>query len=630
MTFWDAGELIAAAHTLGIPHPPGTPLFIAVGRVWTMLIGPLIGIAPAMNLLSALCTALAGALGALIVARGASNRDAAWGALAGALCAGLMTSAWANATETEVYAVSLLHVMVMLTCAQRASYSADDSRGDRWVTCTAYLIALVPAVHLSALVGAPAAVVLAGRRENGRWDVRRVFLLTGVIVASAGLGRMSLVLVAGGGAIALTSVAMRVRSLPARDLARASLAALGLVALGASAVLVMLVRAQFDPGVNQGNPATLVALGDVVARRQYDVAGLWPRQAPVWIQLATLAQYADWQTAFAWGRGIFTTPARVLATVLFVFLGAAGWRALRRDAARTAQGLAMLSVCGSLGVCAYLNLKAGSSIGYGFVPAEAHEARERDYFFVLGFWGWGLFAGYGALAFVRSRRWPPPVAVAAALLPLAGNWAVLDRRHSASPMAAHTVAETLLRSAPRDAVLFVAGDNDSYPLWYLQQVEHVRPDVQTVTIPLLPADWYVAEIGRRTGLRWPTGEHVQGAQWQHEERAALIARAAHRAMRPVAVSAAVSAANRALLGAGWMLRGAVYVAGGPANGTSQPPRIAPEPARAALAPARSRRRGLPDDVSAMMLAILYCRRLGSLPEAASPQRDSLEVRCNLR
>ena len=640
VTFWDAGEFIAAAHTFGIPHPPGTPIFVAMGRVWTLALGGALGVARASNLLSAASTALACGLAAWLVTRASRTMpDAAWGALAGALCAGLMSSVWANATETEVYAVSLLLVVLMLVCGQHASVEVER-RGGRWLLCTVYVIALAPAVHLSALVGAPAAIVLASRRAEGGWWYDRILLLGGVLVAAAGVGLMSWSLVGVGAVIAAASVAARTyarRSAGENAVDGASatpfLAAVALVALGASALLIMLLRARHDPGVNQGNPTTLASLADVVARRQYDVAPMWPRRAPAWLQAANVAQYADWQFGLALGRGIFTTPARVAVTAIAVLLGASGWRAMRRDIPRTAAALGVLTLCGTIGVCLYLNLKAGATLGYGFVPAGAHEARERDYFFVLGFWGWGLFAGYGGLAFARSRRWPPWTATFVALIPLAGNWAANDRPRGLGATAPRAVALALLSSAPPRAVLFVSGDNDTYPLWYLQTVEGVRRDVTPVTMPLLPADWYAGEIARRTGLRWPAGEVVPGARFQHEERAALIARAARTAGRPVAASPGLSARERTLLGAGWRLAGAVYVSSLAANGASAPPVIDSLSAPAGWqpsGPAGMGRARLPDDVSAIMLGLLDCPRLGRISGTQSAARDSLEVRCNVR
>ncbi len=630
LTFWDAGEFIAAAHVFGIPHPPGTPLFVAAGRSWTLMLGGLLGVARASNLLSSACTAMAGAIAVMIVARGApARRDVTWGALAGGMCAGLMASVWANATETEVYAASLLHVAVMLYTAQRASTGAPEEQG-RWLLLSGYLIALAPAIHLSALVGAPAAVVLASRPEAGGWRVERALLLGGALVAAAGLGRMSYGLVGVGTMVVVLSAFVRARaeSRGRRSLAPA-VALVALAAIASSAVLIMLVRAQHDPLLNQGNPATLTDLADVIARRQYDVAAMWPRRAPAWIQLATLVQYVDWQIALAWGNGIFTTPVRVAATVLYLAAGVRGWRAMRRDAPRVADALGVLLLCGSLGVCVYLNLKAGATIGYGVVPSDAHEARERDYFFVLGFWAWGLFAGYGALALVRARRWPAWIALSVGIPLLVGNWSAEDRAHGAGATAPRAVAAALLASSPRNAVLFVAGDNDTYPLWYLQDVEGIRPDVTVITFPLLPADWNAQEIARRTGLRWPASEHVEGAKWQHEERAALIARAARAAGRPVSASAALTARERALLGSGWRLNWAVYVSSAPAGGNqvvlidsaSAPPGWMPAPidvrGRAHLA----------DDVSATMLSLLECPSLARLPKG---QSTSLESKCNVR
>ena len=634
MTFWDAGEFIAAAHGLGIPHPPGTPLYVALGRAWTLLLSPIAGPARAMNLLSAVCSALAGALMAALVVRETRARaGASWGAAAGVACAGLMASVWSNATETEVYAVSLLHVVVLLTCAARAGRN-EGASARRWLTCTAYLMALAPAVHLSALVGAPAAIALAGRSETGEWRLGRVLVLGGALLFAAGVGRVSLWLVIAGSALMMAGAAHArshesIHDGPTWISWRTFALTLASCVLASSALLAMLVRARHDPLLNQGNPSTFSALIDVVARRQYDLASLLPRQAPVWLQLANVAQYADWQAALGWGRGVFTTSARVGATAAFVLLGIVGARSMRRDAMRLADALLVLLVCGTLGVAAYLNLKAGSSLGWGVIPDSApHEARERDYFFVLGFWAWGCLVGYGAFALVRARRWPAPLAVLVLVVPLVGNWQVSDRSREPRASAASVLARALLESTPEQAVLFVAGDNDSYPLWYAQQVVGTRRDVTLVTISLLPAEWYQSELRRRTGLHWGD-EPVPDTRWQHEQVAVNLAGAARAAGRPVAASPALSASERSLLGSDWRLEGLVYVARQARTGVVEPATIDDTHAAPWAAKAAPRSTGAPlvDDVATWMLGYLSCPLLR---DPATPGRDSLEVRCNLR
>jgi hypothetical protein len=241
-----------------------------------------------------------------------------------------------------------------------------------------------------------------------------------------------------------------------------------------------------------------------------------------------------------------------------------------------------------------------------------------------------VLAGYGATSLVRSRRWPLWIAFAAPGIPLVANWTAADRARGDGATVPRIVASSLLSDAPRNALLFVAGDNDTYPLWYLQQVEQVRQDVTVVTIPLLPADWYVAELARRTRLEWPADGGIAGARWQHQETAARIAEAARAAGRPVAASPSVPGEERALLGSRWTMSGTVYVSSARADGSALAGVMMPAVGSVAVRPQSRKRAALPDDVSASMLRLLECRRIGSLAAGQSALRDSLEVSCNLR
>ena len=113
--WWDASEYIATAHTLGIPHPPGNPLFVVLGRAWSLLLSPLgLPVAVRINLFSAATSAGSAAFLFLVAHRVASAFvPERWMALAGAsasaLLSGTVFTVWSQSNVNEkVYTLSVL------------------------------------------------------------------------------------------------------------------------------------------------------------------------------------------------------------------------------------------------------------------------------------------------------------------------------------------------------------------------------------------------------------------------------------------------------------------------------------------------------------------------------------------
>lgn len=530
LTFWDASEFITAAHTLGIPHPPGTPLWTLLANVCASLFSN-VGPVRSVTMLSVIASALVGGVGAAL----ASSWIGARGAAIAAVSAGAMMTVWSNATETEVYAVALLLSVCMLAAGERGGRADITSlERMRWRALIAFLAALAVPLHLSALVALPAAIAFAWHGPRPR------------------VGEML------------------------------SWVALALLAL--SAVAVLPLRAATEPSLDSGHPVTLQALIAVLRREQFAVPGLWPRTAPLWLQLGNVFQWADFQVAF--GLHPLPTPslARTPLTLLWAWCGAVGLRALWQRDRRAARAMLLLLLSGTFGVAVWLNMRAGPSFGVGVIPPGAiHEARERDYFFVLGFWAWGMLAAIGIISMAsalaaranamrssivlgdtRSSRSSrafaaalPIVAMAVAALPIVANGPAMNRKREPVATLPRVYARLLLDAVPTNGVLFAAGDNDTFPLWYLQQVEDYRSDVTVVTVPLLGAIWYRDELRRRRGLlaeadvtSWPGLNAVL---------ASVLRNAASKG-RPYRVSTLLDLRGRNAIdpAAGWVLEGMVY------------------------------------------------------------------------
>ena len=192
----DTGEFIACSYTLSVPHPPGSPLYVLLGRVFTLL--PVGEVAWRVILMSALSSALAvwctylsagalarRALGGQSLTPFGDGRDigVTVGAAVAALCLAVSYTFWFNATEAEVYGYSLFFVCLGVWLIVYWEGTQHGSLNDRWLYLLAYLFGLGGGLHLLCLLTIPALVILVWFADK---QLRRLIL----IVVGAGLEGM--------------------------------------------------------------------------------------------------------------------------------------------------------------------------------------------------------------------------------------------------------------------------------------------------------------------------------------------------------------------------------------------------------------------------------------------------------
>ena len=477
-TWWDTGEYIATAYTLGLPHPPGNPLFVVVGRAWSILLAPL-GLPPAVriNLLAAATSAGASffffliAHRTLVQLRGA-GREALIGAGVAVVVSATAFTVWSQSnTNEKVYTISLLIAAAVSWLMVRWRDRGHDPRSVTLVVFAVYLMALGATSHLMSVLPAGAVLVFICLTRP-RWLVHPRFL------SWCGAA----------------------------------------VIVGLSFNFFLPVRAAQRPEINEGDPvcggvveaavaiytngaAGCPALAASLRRDQYTKPPVTTRMAPFSHQLLNFFQYFDWQ----WSRGLDPdeppSRSRLPFTLLFLALGGVGLFTVWRGDGKTGAYFVVFAATLSVALVFYLNFRLGYSLAPEVTGERTHEVRERDYFFLLFFALWGVMAGLGL---ARCWLWlgdrmgslrnaSPVLAIAAIPFFLNLGWA-----NRAGDYAARDWAYDLLNSTEPYGVLFTNGDNDTFPLWYLQEVEEIRQDVTVVVVQYLFTEWYAKQLRERT------------------------------------------------------------------------------------------------------------------------------------
>lgn len=554
VAFWDCGEFITTSYILGVPHPPGAPFYTLLGRIFSMLWFLGDEIALRVNFLSVLSGVVTVTLVYLCVVRllcqwmdrnDPTQRVAilAGGAVAG-LSVAFSTSFWANASEAEVYGLSMTITLLAYWLALRWDNGHKTPASDRLLILVAYLFGLGAGVHLQVLLTIPGILILvmtdlmedrgapnqawaaaglvvfpliaifmplwvnalaAGGLVVALMNLRSEWQATSLWIVLSGLG-LAATLVAGASAdsaipflfLLIVFVAAYARWREARGAVSAFwIMALVAAGLGFSTYLALYLRSGLNPVIDMNNPESWENFKAFLARQQYGTHFSWPRRGDFWsYQLNIHVKYFLQQFPF---YDTFTAALRRAVpaqgvidqvqtySLIPILFGLSGmYYHFKNDWRRFASVLAMFSLMG-LGLVLYLNM-------------PDPEPREREYIFVGAYTFFGVWIGIGAawliVSFSTATSRMPALAAAAAvlLLPLGllhNNLFSHDRRGDKIP---YDYAYNILNTCEPNAILFTNGDNDTYPLWFLQHVEGVREDVRLVNLSLIKTNWYIEQL----------------------------------------------------------------------------------------------------------------------------------------
>ena len=507
-SMWDTSEYIAAAYVLGIPHPPGNPFFVLIGRVFAILpIAPTV--AMRINVLAALSSAVSASLWFLITERVLVPwMPRRWQRLTGGALAALIGATaftvWNQSVVNEkVYTVSLVGLAVICWLTVRWCDNPEGRVADRLLVLVAYLLGLGYANHMAGMLAAPAVgLAILVRRPS---TVLRWKLL---------------------------------------------LACAAAVVLGMTPFATQPIRAAHFPAINEGEPTG--CLTELKAdctfsaltydrfmynfnRGQYGKPELGERQAPLTAQVGMYWLYFKWQ----WLRDAYQENPGLqngLAVFYFILCILGGWMHFKKDR-RSFWFFGPLIATMTFGLIFYLNFKYGHSQALELGESVPREVRDRDYFYLWSFSALSVWAALGLVYLwetvaslfgadevklgretvveprTRSFLLASPL-LAVAFIPLFGNWQQASRANQTDTT---DFARDLLNSVEPYGILITVGDNDTFPLWYAQEVEGIRKDVIVANTSLLNTDWYTRQLIRRPVYEYDAAkgpEIYRSQQWK--------------------------------------------------------------------------------------------------------------------
>lgn len=628
-SYWDCGEFIAVSYKLEVPHPPGAPLFLLIGRLFSFLsFGDETQVAYWINFSSVLAGAFTSMFlfwttvlfsRKLMKVRTAEDLtvNRTWALMGAGLVAALTftfcDSAWFSNVEAEVYAMSSFFTAFVVWAMLKWELIEDESKANRWLILIFYMMGLSIGVHLLNLVTIPALALIYyfKKYSPGPWGVVAtmlvslfiIFFINNLIIPglpsiaggfelffvnSIGMPFGSGVIVFGLLLVAALVYGIRHAQKYGKPLLNTFLLATTFILIGYSSYAMIVIRANFNPPINENDPSDVMSFVRYLKREQYGSRPLlygqyftaqlegYDEGEAIYVKGEDKYEISDRKISYKYAAQDQTIFPRVWSTdpqhqavyrellglkegekpkffsdnLYYMFSHQIGWMYLRyfffNFAGRESDiqnanwlgprqwfedlpyalehnkgrnnffmipfllgmvGLFYQSVHNSRNfvVVGLLFILTGVALVI-YLNSPPTEPRERDYIYTGSYYAFSIWVGFAVIAFadllkgvIRNGRVAAIVAtllcLSAPVLMAKDGWDDHDRSKRYFSVDS---AINYLQSCAPNAILFTGGDNDTFPLWYSQEVEGVRTDVRVVVLSYYNTDWYVYQTMRQT------------------------------------------------------------------------------------------------------------------------------------
>ncbi len=577
LSFWDCGEFIACSKILGISHPPGYPLYTLIGKFFIMLPLPY-NDAIKVNLVSVISSAAAVYAAYWLIVRlvaGFENEITdiwkklalAVGGFAGSMVMAFSSTFWDNAIEAECYGLAMMLMLTLCYLLLMWSCRIGKPGAGRLLVAISYLAFLSIGIHLTTFVIMPIFVLYMAVKDRSLmkdWRFWLVWIILLMITSELDIFLYGMAIVF------IISAILLITSRRSSYMLKWIFALTAAAIIGYSTHLYLPMRAVHKPAINENNPDNWDRFKSLLERKQYGEESMITRM---------FSRRGTWANQFGshphmgfWGYFQIQYSEK-WAAFLFFAVGLWGiYEAIRRE---KINGLWLLALflASSIGLILYLNFSDGTR-------GAILEVRNRDYFFTPGFVFFGVLIGVGIsgilsdlAGWIKNRPERKYLLVAAMviaiLMPfhtLKANYFTHDRSRNYIPW---DYAYNILNSVDGNGIVFTNGDNDTFPLWCLQEVDGIRSDVKVVNLSLLNTSWYIHQLQEQMNvpinltydqierLR-PMWDPVKERVWKVQDEMVRHIITANKWKIPIFFAVTVSQGNKLGLDDNMIMQGMAY------------------------------------------------------------------------